>query len=564
MAFVVEKDLECSVRDGTILRADVYHPPGDGRHPTLICRTPYDKSRSFYTELAGTLADDGYSVVVQDHRGTHASDGEYVWMFDPSAQSLDAADGHDAVEWAAGLPWGDGRVGAWGNSNDGWSVWTMLSTQPASLRTAFISGIARNSLAMTFGIFESGRRLQWTYTMAAVDPRSERAVPREEATRRWQDVERGKYIWWLPIGDIPADVFPGLDDQLQEYHRAQNRDTWDFTSGYPLVTVPLMQVTGWWDRLIGTVDNFAGVTRGRAAPDARSRHRLIIGPWGHDTRELTGHVGPTDYGSDADRTYATLVRRWFDYQLKGIDNEIVGEDPVQIFVPGENRWRGEQGWPLERAEMTAFYLHSGGSANTRLGDGSLSTAAPDGRTGADTDEFSYDPRDPVMSLMRADAQALPVDQAPYDARQDVLFYDTAVLDHELELVGPVKLLLWAATDGPDTDWTAKLAIVDEAGLAVNLTYGIVRAQYRNGFDRPELLDPGRVYEYDVPLKPIGVRLLPGQRLRLYVSSSDFPNFDRNHNTGRPYWGDLDLRTARQTIFHSVARPSHLVLPVIPR
>jgi putative CocE/NonD family hydrolase len=166
--------------------------------------------------------------------------------------------------------------------------------------------------------------------------------------------------------------------------------------------------------------------------------------------------------------------------------------------------------------------------------------------------------------MRADSQAAPVDQAPHDHRKDILVYDFPVFDSELEVTGPVSLNLWAQTDGLDTDWTAKLAIVYENGMAVNLTYGIMRAQYRNGYENPALLEPGEVFEYTVKLNPIGCMFRPGQRLRLYVSSSDFPNFDRNHNTGKDYWSHAELRVAHQAVFHTTDRPSRLVLPVIPR
>jgi putative CocE/NonD family hydrolase len=196
------------------------------------------------------------------------------------------------------------------------------------------------------------------------------------------------------------------------------------------------------------------------------------------------------------------------------------------------------------------------------GDGRLSRHPP----GSDdrSDHFVYDPRDPVMSLMRADSQAAPVDQSPHDHRRDILVYQTPPLDEDIEVMGPVTLKLWAATNCPDTDWTAKLAVVLADGLCVNLTYGIMRARYRDGYDRPALLEPGKPCEYSMNLNPIGILFKRGQRIRLYVSSSDFPNFDRNHNTGRDYWSDAELRVARQTVFHDASMPSRLLLPVIPR
>jgi putative CocE/NonD family hydrolase len=566
MAVVAEPNMECEARDGVLLRADVYHPQDGGKYPVLLCRTPYNKLTPRYVSDARAMAARGYTVVVQDHRGRYASDGEYAWMFRDWTETHDAEDGYDSVEWAAKLPWSDGRVGTWGHSNASWAIWLMFSTQPPSLTAGLSSGMCENLLDLNFGIFETGRRLEWTHMMGA-DMRlkagdTDGPLTPAEANRRWAEVERGKYIWWLPLGDIPGQLFSTLNEQLQTYHRAQNVEFMRFGEFHSKVNVPTLQITGWWDRLIGTVDNFEGLTK-RGAEELRDQHRLIIGPWGHDPTDFSRKIGPVDYGPEADRKYHSMITRWYDYQFKGYANGIEEEDPIQMFVLGENVWRGEKEWPLARTQFTPFYLHSEGSANTVFGNGSLSIDTPSSSE-AESDEYDYDPRDPVMSLMRADSQAAPVDQSPHDHRQDVLFYETPVLQEELELTGPVRLKLWAKTDGPDTDWAARLAIVFEDGLAMNLTYGIMRAQYREGYENPKLLEPGETYEYDVKLNPVGVLLKPGQKLRLYVASSDFPNFDRNHNTGTPYWEDEELRVAHQTVFHSADKPSHLILPVIPR
>jgi putative CocE/NonD family hydrolase len=560
----VESNCEAVMRDGTILRADVYHPDDNEKYPALLCRTPYQKLTSRYVELATSLAARGYTAIVQDQRGRYAADGEYLWMFRHRDETFDSEDGYDSCEWAARLAWSDGQVGTWGHSNASWLAWMLIASQPPSLKAALCSGIFKNALDLTFGIFETGRRLEWTYMMAA-DMRRRDEDPTgphtsDAAKARWNAVERGKYLWWLPLADIPAEVFSTLNDQLQTYHREQHREISDFGPFHTRVTTPIMQITGWWDRLIGTVDNFAGIAQ-NGPEQLRDQHRLIIGPWGHDSTQFTRKIGPVDYGPDADRTYADMIGRWYDFQIKGQANGLEEEDPVQLYVLGENHWRGEREWPLARTQYTAFYLHSGGLANTVAGDGSLSVEPPGEE---DPDHYTYDPRDPVMSLMRADSQAAPVDQAPHDYRRDILFYQTPPLEQELEITGPVKLTLWAQTDAPDTDWTAKLAVVLADGMAVNLTYGILRAQYREGFADPVPVQPNVPLEYVVRLNPTGILLKPGQRLRLYISSSDFPNFDRNHNTGKPYWSDPELRPAQQTVFHDGERPSRLVLPVIPR
>lgn len=561
----VEPDVECICRDGTILRADIYRPGDGGRYPTLINRTPYGKREPRYVSDAHTLAARGYTVIVQDQRGRYASDGDYKWMFRDRLETFDAQDGFDAVAWAAQLPWSDGRVGTWGHSNASWAAWMLASSQPPALKAMLASGMAQNLLSMNFGIFETGRRLEWTYIQAADARRraGETFGPFTAAAAgaRWNNVERSKYIWWLPLADIPADVFSTLNDDLQIFHRAQNKEFMRFGEFHPKINVPAMLITGWWDRLIGTIDHYAGLVAHGPA-QLRSQHRLIVGPWGHDSTQLTRKVGPVDYGPDADRTYAGMIARWYDFQFKNRDDGLGPEAPVQLFILGENKWRGEQEWPLARTRYTPFFLRSGGHANTVRGDGLLSREAPAGDETAD--RYTYDPRDPVMSLMRADAQAAPVDQSPHDHRRDILVYQTPPLTDELEVIGPVVLKLWAASDAPDTDWTAKLSVVFADGLCLNLTYGILRARYRDGYETPTLIEPGQPYEYTIALNPVGIVFQKGQRIRLSVSSSDFPNFDRNHNTGRDYWSDPELRVAQQSVFHAADRQSRLILPVIPR
>tara|TARA_Y100001960_G_C14767511_1_gene877845 strand:+ start:475 stop:2214 length:1740 start_codon:yes stop_codon:yes gene_type:complete len=562
----VENNLEMVARDGVALRADVYHPNDSNKYPSLVCRTPYNKMTPRYVETATDLASRGYCVVVQDFRGRYASDGNYEWMWRERSETHDSEDGYDTIEWAAALGWSDGRVGTWGHSNASWAIWMMLDSCPPSLTSTLASGISKNILDINFGIFETGRRLEWTYMMAAdMRRRAERIdgpTTPVEAVKRWNQVERGKYLWWLPLGDIPDSVFSDLNDQLQSYYGAQNQEFQHFSDVHPKVQTPIFQITGWWDRLIGTIDHYEGlITNGRK--DLREQHRLIIGPWGHDATQFTGKIGPIDYGPMAETTYADLISRWYDFDIKGIDNGLSDEAPVQMWVIGEDKWRGEHAWPLERTEYTPFYLHSQGGANTVGGDGYLSIKPPmPGES--EHDKYVYDPKDPVMSLMRADSQAAPVDQSPHDHREDILVYDFPVFDSEIEVTGPVSLKLWAKTDASDTDWTAKLSIVYEDGLAVNLTYGIMRAQYRNGYQNPTLLQPDEIGEYTIKLNPIGCLFKPGQKLRLSVSSSDFPNFDRNHNTGNDYWSDAELRVAQQTVLHSRQHPSHLLLPVIPR
>ena len=560
----VERDVPTEMRDGVLLRSDIYRPVGSAACPVLLCRTPYDKGQAAYIQIARALASKGYIAIVQDIRGRGISDGEYYWQFQNNAETFDAQDGYDTVEWAAGLPGSDGQVGTWGHSYPSWCIWRLAGTQPPHLKALFASGMSARLLDLNFGIFETGRRLQWTYKMAVnarrrtgdeFGPKSE-----EEADVQWYEVERGKWIWYLPLDELPGYLFSTLTPLLKTYLREQNKEFWAFPEIYHKVNVPTCQLTGWYDRLIGTIDNFTGMVK-EGPESLRNQHRLIVGPWGHNSNNLARSQGPLDFGPDAETTYPQEVARWYDYRFKGIDTGVESEPPVKLFIMGENRWRFEHEWPLVRTQYTEFFLHSGGSANTVCGDGLLSISEPKDEP---PDVYDYDPRDPVMSLMGIDAQAVPRDQSPLNGRRDILVYQTPPLQEDIEVTGPVVLKLWAASSAPDTDFTAKLIDVHPNGLAVNLTYGILRARYRDGYDNPSLIEPGQPYEYTICLNPTGILFERGHRIRLDVSSSDFPNFDRNHNTGADFWSDSELWVARQTVFHNTAYPSQLILPIIPR
>jgi putative CocE/NonD family hydrolase len=557
-----EENVSAEMRDGTLLKADVYRPDDGGRHPVLILRTPYWKLNPRYIKTARNLAERGYTVICQDMRGRYDSEGEFIWQFMDNALTGDAEDGYDTVEWAAQLASSDGQVGTWGHSYDAWTSWRMAELQPPSLKAIHASGMGTDSLDMNFGIFETGRRLEWTYMMAADMRRRSGAKhgPHSpvEAVDQWRAIERGKWIWYLPLEDLPEAPFSTLTPQLQKFYREQNVEMWHFKKVHPKVNIPAAMFTGWWDRVIGTVKQFAGM-EANGPEHLRGQHRLVVGPWSHMMTTLNRDLGPIDYGPQAEETWENLILRWYDFHFKNIDDGIGTEPPVKLFILGANEWTYEHEWPLERAETVPFYLHSTGSANTPFGNGSLSHDEPGSEQ---PDRYSYDPHDPVMSVMDIDAQPMPRNQRPLDGRQDVLVYQTDVFDSPARFVGPVVLELWAASDAVDTDWTAKLVLVNEDRLAVNLTYGIMRARYRNGFDGEELLEPGMPTKYTIRLNPVGIELQPGQRLRLDISSSDFPNFDRNHNTGKDFWSDRELKIAKQTVFHNSEMPSRLLMPMV--
>jgi putative CocE/NonD family hydrolase len=323
---------------------------------------------------------------------------------------------------------------------------------------------------------------------------------------------------------------------------------------------------GWYDLYSkATFDNFNGLRQHGGSANAR-RSKLICGPWPHALSAST-RAGDVDFGAGSLVDLETLELRWFDYWLKGIENGVTSEPPLRLFVMGINAWRDEQEWPLARTQWQEWYLHSRGLANTLRGDGALDTLLP----AADEapDHFIYDPDHPVISAGGCNCCSPhivewgPYDQREVDMRPDVLCYTSAPLAEDLEVTGPVTLTLYAATDGPDTDWTAKLVDVAPSGVAINLCDGIVRARYREGRTAPKLLEPGEVYEYVIDLWVTSNVFRRGHRVRLEVSSSNFPRFDRNLNTGHEHGMDAERRPASQTVLHTRDFPSRLRLPVIP-
>ncbi len=332
---------------------------------------------------------------------------------------------------------------------------------------------------------------------------------------------------------------------------------------YAEVTVPALNIGGWYDifskATIDLVNRVHAASRDHAV---RRNQFVIMGPWTHGFGARK--VGELDFGAEAALNVGDFQLRWFEYWLKGRETGVQDWPAFYLFVMGANRWRGENEWPLKRTRFTSYYLHSSGHANSVKGDGSLNTNQPDEEK---PDLFTYDPNDPVPTVggnNLVGATAGPVDQSKVEAREDVLIYASSPLDQDLEVTGPVKLLLWASSSAKDTDFTAKLVDVHPDGKAYNLCDGILRGRFRNGPDKPLLLEPGKTERFEIDLWVTSNVFLRGHRVRVEVSSSNFPRFDRNPNTGHAFGSDAELVTAKQTILHDRDHPTHLLLPVIPR
>lgn len=568
-----EDDLAMTTRDGTVLRADVYRPAASGPLPVLLRRTPYGKRlndlAADFSE-ARYFASHGYLVVVQDTRGRFTSDGAwYPFIYE-------ARDGYDAIEWAAALPGSSGVVGTFGQSYGAIAQYLAATQRPPHLKTCVpVSAyqLAFENYWYNGGALELGWMLSYFVNMAEavlrqegdesaiadlaklkVDP-SQRFSPLTEETLR-----RLPLTDW---GDRLGRGAPFLRDILS--HPTDGPYWWatDLSRQLFNMDVPMLHIGSWYD--IANRDTplyFKGLQTSALGESARAGQALLMGPWAHQlpfNQPTSGGTGDIDFGPEAAVSLLDVQLKWFDHYLK-LDGRDLPRSPVRIFVMGENRWRDEHEWPLARTVFTPYYLHSGGSANTLHGDGSLSTVPPDDQP---SDNFHYNPENPVPSAGGRTVGGGVADQRENQARSDVLVYTGPELTQDLEITGPVTVYLHAATTAADTDFVAVLSDVRPDGYAQNLAEGIVRGRFRESYDNPTLLDPGTPYLFRIQLWNISHVLRVGHRIRLHITSSDFPRWDRNAGTGAPTGTDRATQPADQTVLHDRAHPSHVLLPVIP-
>ena len=583
LSIVVEKDIPVAMRDGTILRTDVYRPAEGGPFPVIMQRTPYNKetaSLSLQQTDVFRAVRRGYAVVNQDVRGRYRSDG----TFHPFHQETN--DGYDAIEWAAAQPWSTGKVGMFGTSYVGATQWLAAVGAPPSLKAivpAFTASDYYEGWTYQGGAFQWGFMLNWVLpylTTADLIRKSWREDVPDFAERReamLDAVDDGNQVaYTLPLTDFPVDneLSPYFQEWLSHPTRDEFWTSCSIEERHKNVQVPALSIAGWYDIFLdGSLRNFNGVRENGATAEARTGQKLLLGPWTHTTPPLQ-QSGAVDFGNRAGQGAVPLSMdvdgehlRFFDYWLKGIDEGYSDEAPIRLFVMGEDAWRDEQEWPLARAVNTDYYLHSGGRANTISGDGSLSTDAPSDER---ADVFLYDPNQPVPSVggqlccYPSNFPPGAFDQRPVEARSDVLMYVTPPLASDTEVTGPISLTLWAATDAPDTDFTGKLVDIYPDGYSRNLTDGIIRARYKDGTAEAKPITPGEATEYTINLWPTSNLFKAGHRIGLEVSSSNFPRFDRNLNTGHELGADAEMRPAVQTIFHDSEHPSKVTLPIVPR
>ncbi|WP_425838419.1 CocE/NonD family hydrolase [Streptomyces fractus] len=550
-AVQVEFDVPARMRDGVVLRADVYRPAGDGPWPALVIRTPYNKGGAADNVWNGfsptEVARSGFMVVIQDVRGRYASDG--VW--EPLRH--EGRDGADTIAWAAELAGSNGRVGMLGGSYCGHTQWRAALEQPPALkaitplmtwtepREALVArGGAIQMTVITSWSLSAG--FDWLARQELAD--DERAARTAALIEDFDSLEKDGY-WGLPVAELPVlrrhgtpmFVEPGAanDAEATQHMRV--------AGGHADVEVPSLHTGGWFDSCLqGTIDSFTTMR------DLGRESQLIIGPWTHE--DFGNRIGAQDFGIMSMRDAGAHPNgSWSDEVLAFLRRHTTDDAPartsapVRIFVMGRNEWRNEATWPLQRSRVECWHLHA---------DGGLSTTAP--TVDAKPSEIDYDPADPVPTCggpLGLGPGRGPLDQALVESRSDVLVFTSDVLEEDLEVTGRIRVRLHVQSSAPSTDWVARLCDVDPAGRSLNLSDGIVRMD--SGADETQ--------EIAIDLWSTSNVFLAGHRLRVQVTNSCFPRWDRNLNAGNQH--ATEFVTAHQRLFHDARRPSYIELPVVP-
>jgi len=565
-AVITQNGVAMKTRDGVTLYSDIYRPKADGKFPVILMRTPYDKSVGWAAASAYQIATHGYVVVIQDVRGRYTSEGEWYPF------RHESNDGYDAIEWAAALPSANGKVGMTGGSYVGATQMLAAIAHPphlAGICPVVTASNYHDNWTYQGGAFEQWFDQNWT-TQLATNTMWRLIAKNTNALLGAPVLPLANYPVFnyasLPAGaDATAQLAPYYLDWLAHPDYDAYWKQWSIEEHFSDIQVPALHIGGWYDIFLnGTFRNYMGIKAHGATDEARKGQRLLVQIGGH--AGFGRHIGDVEFGDEALKFPSTdVVLAWYDYLFKGVQNEFATV-PVHVFVMGENRYHQESDWPPPENKLTRYYLHSGGSANLVRGDGGLSVTPPKKET---PDKFTYDPANPVPTIggsLCCDAahyEPGPRDQRPAENRNDVLVYSTKPLTEDMEVTGPVTLELWASSSAVDTDFTAKLVDVSPSGFAMDLTDGILRMRYRDSQEKPELMNPDQVYKISVDLGATGNVFKKGHILRLEVSSSNFPRFDRNLNTGAVQATSREFVSATNTILHDAQHASALLLPVIP-
>ena len=551
----VRADVKVPMRDGVELSANIFLPKAQGKFPVILMRSPYGKGDQKFGEGLYYAAR-GYVFVSQDCRGKGASQGQW----EPFVN--EGSDGRDTQKWILAQPWCNGSIGTSGGSYVGFTQWISAPNAGENLKAMFTVVPLVDPYhdgVYTDGALNLALMMGWG-SLTALRPEEMAGLV------GWREQDWIRAYRTLPLCEWDRAIgrkVQYLRDWVDHPHYDEYWAARGVHGRWQDITAPIYAVGGWYDIFAKTVfEHINAVAATSRSPHARKHQHLLMGPWAHGISQ-NGKVGALDFGKDSVINLRDIQTKWFDYWLKGENAGAEKWPPFRIFVMGRNQWRDEQEWPLKRTQYTPYYFHSSGSANTLNGDGKLSTIKPSDEP---ADKFVYDPNDPVATLGGCNLMGCPAgphDQAKAESREDVLVFTSDQLKTEMEVTGPVKVILYAASSAPDTDWTAKLVDVHTDGHAFNLCDGIIRARYRDSRQKPTSIEPGKIYRYEIDLWVTSNVFLSGHKIRVEISSSNFPRFDRNLNTDEPFGTGTKMVKAAQTIYHDKEHTSHVLLPVIP-
>jgi putative CocE/NonD family hydrolase len=553
----VDHNVMVPMRDGVTLATDIYYPEGKGPWPVLLSRTAYDKTHT--AREAEFYVKNGYLVVTQDSRGLYASHGDWRPYID------EGPDGYDTQQWIGHQTWGNGKIGMFGTS---YPAFTQLA--PARYRSPFVKVLVPvsaqssnyGSVWGTDGILALALTMSW--------------APEQQAIH--ENKKMNPVNWIEVMNHLPLKTSMdagGVQSQfaLDAISHENYDDFWkamSFREHYTEFDTPSLHVSGWYDLLLHeTFINYTNLKKSARTEEARKFQHLLVGPWGHGVRPVSPY-GDVNFGP-LNLDFRKTELHWYDYFLKGQDNGLASEAPIRIFVMGDNVWRDENEWPLARTKPTRYFLHSKGFANTRFGNGTLDTANP---ANEPTDHYRYDPLNPVPTYgghangggPRGLMPEGPLDQRVNEARLDVLNYTSDKLTSDVEVTGAPEMDLNFSTDVPDTDFFVTLSDVYPDGKAIVITEGSLRARFRDSVEHPSLLQANKIYTVKIPLWETSNVFKKDHQIRVHITSSNFPRFNRNLNSGknRADETEADARVATQKIYHDNLHASSLLLPVIPR
>ena len=530
------------MRDGIKLATDIYRDDAVTKAPVVLMRTPYDRTKQKGSAERWVKA--GYIAVMQDCRGTRASEGVMA------PYNNEGQDGYDTLEWIAQQPWCSGRVGMMGGSYVGAVQWQAAAESPP--------GLAAIAPQATWSSFYRNLYLGGSVRLSLIAGWIAGNTPKPEGVK---PAEMSEALLRLPLSDVDEAIgwdMPWLDAFLTHPEPDGFWTRLDLTSRLPELQLPALHVVGYYDFFSReSVDNFMIMQKQARDPKIRQQQRLILGPWDHGSVGKT-KVAEVEFGPDAAVDTFALQVDWFDRHLKqDAAAQAKPFPPVRYFSMGDNVWRDAQTWPPEGFTATSFYMHSDGNANTRQGTGVLSLKAPTQDERPDT--FRADPAKPTPSTPQKAAIWGPVNQSATEDRDDMLVYTSEPMTTPLTFAGNAEAKLHVSTDTPDADWAVKLIDVHPDGFAQNIARGILRGRYRNSLLKPELMQPGRVYEITVDLGPVAATIAKGHQLRVDISGADFPLYDRNPNTAEGIFSNKTA-IANEQVHHKPGALSHIILP----